>query len=162
MIKIGYGKDSHAFDFNDKEKKLILGGVEFPNQPALAGNSDADVVLHAITNAISGVTCKNILGPRADALCLEQGITDSRVYLEEALKDAQEADIILQHISISIECKFPKITPMLTPLRESLSQLLGLPQNAIGITATTGEGLTPFGQGLGIECEVVVTACAKD
>lgn len=162
MIKVGYGKDSHAFDFDNKEKKLILGGVEFLNQPALSGNSDADVILHAITNAISGVTCKNILGPRADQLCLEQGITDSRVYLQEALKDAKEAGITLQHISISIECKFPKITPMLTPLRKSLSQLLSLPTNAIGITATTGEGLTPFGQGLGIECEVVVTACTTD
>lgn len=162
MIKVGFGKDSHAFEKNDKEKKLILGGVEFQGAPALSGNSDADVVLHAITNAISGVTCKNILGPRADKLCLEQGITDSRVYLAEALQDAKEAGITLQHISISIECKFPKITPMLTPLRESLSALLQLPPNAIGITATTGEGLTPFGQGLGIECEVVLTASTKD
>ena len=161
MVIVGYGKDSHAFDFNDKEKKLVLGGVEFPEQPALAGNSDADVVLHAITNAISGVTCKNILGPRADKLCLEQGITDSRVYLAEALQDAGEMNITLQHISISIECKFPKITPMLTPLRQSLSALLQLSPESIGITATTGEGLTPFGQGLGIECEVVLTACKK-
>ena len=154
-MRVGLGKDSHKFDFDDKDKKLILGGVIFEGQPSLSGNSDADVVLHAITNAISGVTCENILGPRADELCLNQGITDSIVYLDEALKFMGDYKII--HLSISIECKFPKITPMIPVMRQRLSQLLSIPENAIGITATTGEGLTPFGQGLGIECICAVT-----
>ena len=65
-MKVAIGEDSHRFDFEDKNKKLILGGVLFTNYPPLAGNSDADVVLHAITNAISGITGKNILGKIAE------------------------------------------------------------------------------------------------
>jgi len=78
--------------------------------PPLKGNSDADVILHSLTNAISGVTCVNILGKISDELCLEKGITDSKVYLKEALKYLNGQKII--HVSISIECLTPKITPI--------------------------------------------------
>ena len=156
-MRIGLGKDSHRFDFDDKEKALVLGGVIFDSEPALSGNSDADVVLHAITNAISGITCKNILGSRADKLCLEQGITDSTVYLKEALSDLEEENLKIIHLSISIECKFPKITPKVCDMRNSIAQLLNISEKSVGITATTGEDLTPFGQGLGIECIAIIT-----
>lgn len=154
-MKVGIGQDSHRFDCMDDNRKLILGGVVFEGHPALCGNSDADVVLHAITNAISGVTCVNILGEIADKMCLEQGITDSREYLKEAMKHLGESKIV--HLSISIECKTPKITPMIPQMRKSLSQLLQMPENRIGITATTGEGLTAFGQGQGIQVFSCVT-----
>lgn len=154
-MKVGIGQDSHRFDFNKTNKKLILGGVVFEEQPPLAGNSDADVILHSITNAISGVTCVNILGKVADDLCLNQGITDSSIYLNESLKHLGESKIV--HISISIECKVPKITPKIPKIRQSLSKLLNLPENCIGITATTGEELTQFGQGLGIQVFSCVT-----
>lgn len=68
-MKVAIGQDSHRFDFDNKEKKLILGGVVFENHTPLEGNSDADVVLHSITNAISGITCVNIIGKIADDLC---------------------------------------------------------------------------------------------
>ncbi len=154
-MKVGIGQDSHRFDFNDKEKKLILGGVVFDRHAPLEGNSDADVILHSITNAISGVTCVNILGKVSDELCLKQGIKDSRVYLQEAMKYLGESKIV--HISISIECSTPKITPKIPELRKSLSGLLEIPETSIGITATTGEGLTQFGQGLGIQVFSCVT-----
>ena len=67
-IKTGIGQDSHRFDIENKNKPLILGGVIFPHETPLQGNSDADVVLHAITNAISGITGVNILGKIADDL----------------------------------------------------------------------------------------------
>ena len=57
-MKVGIGQDSHKFDFKNKSKRLILGGITFEGYPGLLGNSDADVVLHAITNAVSGITCK--------------------------------------------------------------------------------------------------------
>ena len=63
---VGIGQDSHRFDFENRNKKLVLGGITFEDHVATLGNSDADVVLHAITNAISGVTCKNIIGKVAD------------------------------------------------------------------------------------------------
>lgn len=60
-MKVAIGQDSHRFDIENKEKKLILGGVVFENELPMKANSDGDVILHAITNAISGITCKNIL-----------------------------------------------------------------------------------------------------
>lgn len=155
LMKVGIGQDSHRFDFYNKTKKLVLGGVIFENYPPLEGNSDADVVLHSITNAISGVTCVNILGKIADEMCLKQGITDSREYLAEALKYLDGLKIV--HISVSIECSTPKISPMIEEMRKSISGLLSIPENCVGITATTGEGLTEFGLGKGIQVFSCVT-----
>ncbi|MCX7747848.1 MAG: 2-C-methyl-D-erythritol 2,4-cyclodiphosphate synthase [Clostridia bacterium] len=154
-MKVGIGQDSHRFDFEDKNKKLVLGGVVFHDHPPLSGNSDADVILHSITNAVSGITCVNILGKISDDLCLKQGITDSKVYLLEALKYLGESKIV--HLSISVECLTPKITPKIPEIRKSLSNLLEIPENCIGITATTGEGLTEFGKGNGIQVLSIVT-----
>jgi 2-C-methyl-D-erythritol 2,4-cyclodiphosphate synthase len=154
-MKVGIGQDSHRFDMENTEKKLVLGGVVFDNTPPLLGNSDADVILHSITNAISGVTCVNILGEISDDLCLSKGITDSSIYLLEALKYLKDNRII--HVSISIECLVPKITPKIPEIRKRLSSLLDISESCIGITATTGEGLTQFGQGLGIQVLSIVT-----
>lgn len=68
-MKVAIGQDSHRIDFDNQDKKLMLGGVEFKEEYSLNGNSDADVVLHAITNAISGITCQNILGKISDEMC---------------------------------------------------------------------------------------------
>jgi len=68
-MKVAIGQDSHRFDFDDKEKQLILGGVVIPGESPLSGNSDADVILHSLTNAISGITGVNILGKVSDDLC---------------------------------------------------------------------------------------------
>ena len=68
-MKVAIGQDSHRFDFENKNKPLVLGGVTFENETGLLGNSDADVVLHSITNAISGITTVNILGKIADDMC---------------------------------------------------------------------------------------------
>jgi 2-C-methyl-D-erythritol 2,4-cyclodiphosphate synthase len=154
-MKVGVGQDSHRFDFEDTEKKLVLGGVIFDGEPPLKGNSDADVILHSITNAISGVTCVNILGEVSDDLCLNQGITDSSVYLRKAMEALGEHRIV--HLSVSIECLKPKISPRIAAIRQNLAALLDIPENCIGITATTGEGLTQFGQGLGIQVFSIVT-----
>ena len=152
-MKVAIGQDSHKFDFDNKEKKLVLGGIVFENQPSLKGNSDADVVLHAITNAISGITCKNIIGKVADDMC-SNGITDSEEYLKEALKYLEHK---IEHLSISIECKVPKITPKIEEMRANISRILNIKENQVGITATTGEGLTAFGQAQGISVFCVIT-----
>lgn len=152
-MKVAIGQDSHRFDFDDKDKKLILGGIIFEGATPLSGNSDADVVLHSITNAISGITCKNILGKIADDMC-KSGIIDSEEYLKEALKYLNEKII---HLSISIECKAPKISPKIEDMRKNIARILNVPENSIGITATTGEGLTEFGKGNGISVFSVIT-----
>lgn len=151
-MKVGIGQDSHRFDFENKDKKLILGGIEFEG-PGLNGNSDADVVLHAITNAISGVTCKNILGEITDNMC-RSGITDSKEYVKEALKYLEDK---IEHLSITIECKTPKISPRVEEMRQSIADVLSISTSQVGITATTGEGLTEFGKGNGISVFAVLT-----
>ena len=153
-MKIGIGQDSHRFDLENKSKKLILGGITFEGYPGLQGNSDADVVLHALTNAISGITCKNILGEQADDLC-RTGVTDSEVYVKVALK---YLELKISHVSISIECKKPKITPMIDSMRKNIARILNTDINNIGITATSGEELTEVGKGNGISAICIVTA----
>jgi len=156
LIKVGIGQDSHRFVEGECSKKLVLGGVVIENCPGLEGNSDADVVLHAITNAISGISCVNILGSVADEMCLRQGITDSSAYLKAALDTLKGYKII--HVSISIEALKPKLATHIEKIRESISGLLEIDKNNVGITATTGEGLTEFGLGKGIFCTAIVTA----
>ncbi len=152
-MKVAIGQDSHKIS-SDKNKKLILGGIEFEDDFSLLANSDGDVVLHAITNAISGITCKNILGEVADRMCNEEGIKNSEEYVKEALKYLNEKII---HISISIECKVPKITPKIQEMRKNIGRMLNIDENCVGITATTGEGLTECGKGNGISVFACIT-----
>lgn len=152
-MKVAIGQDSHKIDYNNKDKKLILGGIDFEEEFSLLANSDGDVVLHSITNAISGITCKNILGKIADKMC-KQGIKNSEEYLKEALKYLNEKII---HVSISIECKIPKISPKIEHMRKNIARILKIDENCIGITATTGEGLTEYGKGNGINVFTCIT-----
>lgn len=155
MMRVGLGQDSHAFEPGHKSKKLILAGVIFDDAPPLRGNSDADVVFHAITNAISGVSGVNILGKISDEMCKNQGITDSKAYLVEALKTLENRKIV--HVSSSIECLKPKITPHMDAMKQSIASVLGISAIDVGITATTGEQLTAFGKGEGIQVFSIVT-----
>ncbi len=143
-------------------RKLILGGIVFEGHVPLKGNSDADVVLHSIINAISGITCVNVLGAISDEMCLKQGITDSARYLERALADLEAGGWEIGHLSISIECSTPLLSPRIPEMRARLSELLGIPGSSIGITATTGEGLTAFGKGEGIQAFSCITVCRQD
>ncbi len=153
-MKVGIGQDSHKIDYNNSAKKLILAGVEFEENYSIQANSDGDVVLHAITNAISGVTCKNILGKISDEMCNEKGIKNSEEYLKEALKYLKDP---IAHISISIECKVPKISPKIDEMRKNIARILNINESCVGITATSGEGLTEFGKGNGINVFACVT-----
>jgi len=148
------GQDSHAFA-ETGEGPIKLCGVDIPFDRAFRANSDGDVALHAITNAVSGYTGVNILGGAADKICLEQGIKDSTVYLEEALKYMDGAEIV--HCSMTIECLKPKLKEFIPSMKENTGKLLGIPASSVGITATTGEGLTGFGRGEGIQVFAILT-----
>ena len=88
--KTGIGQDSHAFE-EAPGKPLILAGIKLDHPIGLKGNSDADVVLHSITNAISSITGSNILGSVADHLC-QEGVTDSSNFIKLALDDLEDWD----------------------------------------------------------------------
>jgi len=149
------GLDSHRFEETESDRPFVLGGVMFDGIPALVGNSDADVVLHAITDAISGITGHTVIGAIADEMC-RSGITDSCEYLKVALEHLGDWEIC--HVSIVLECLRPKIDPKVPLIRESVRCLLGLDLEDVCLTATTGEKLNDVGRGLGIHASVVVTA----
>lgn len=156
LVRTGVGQDSHRFGHEGSPKPLVLGGILISDHPGLDANSDGDVVLHALANAISGVTGRPVLGEVADRMCLEGGITDSSEYVRCALTDLHGGQLI-SHVSISIECARPRLSPHIAAMRESISDLLKLENTSIGITVTSGEGLTDPGRGLGISVLCVVT-----
>lgn len=154
-IRTGIGQDSHRFLSIDAIKHCIIGGIIFENVPGFDANSDGDVVLHAICNAISSVTGILILGAIADELCLKDGITDSEVYLREALKTLGKQKI--SHVALTIEGKRPKFLSRILEMRTNLARIMELDISQIGLTATSGEGLTDFGCGDGVQCFALIT-----
>lgn len=159
IVKTGLGQDSHRFDWNAKKKQLIIAGIFIDNHFPLLGNSDADVVLHAITNAFSSISGIPVLGAKADQLCLQEQITDSKIYLQESLKPLQEYTI--SHIAVSIECSTPKLLPYIPKMRASIATIIEISIDNVGITATSGEGLTEFGKGQGIQALAIVSVWKK-
>jgi len=156
-ILIGIGEDSHRFDDSGA---IVLGGLRIDGVPKLKGNSDGDLILHSLFNAISSALGKRSIGPTADPMA-EQGIIDSSRYLEVILKQMKELGYRVQNVSLSLECKQPKVEPLVESMKDSLSALLELDRRHIGITATSGEGLTSFGKGEGVKCACVITLARR-
>ena len=150
------GQDSHRFEPEPSDKPLMLGGIVVPGTPGLSGNSDADVILHAVCNALSGLSGVTILGEVTDRMCREQGILDSREYLKAAL--ATLGSIRLVHLSITVEARRPRLAEHAAAIRDSVARLTGLALSHVGLTATSGEGLTAFGRGEGIAVFVIASA----
>jgi 2-C-methyl-D-erythritol 2,4-cyclodiphosphate synthase len=155
IVRTGIGQDSHRFLSQDSSKPCVIAGLIFDETPGFNANSDGDIVFHAICNAISSLTGTLILGAIADDLCLKDGITDSEVYLREAIKTLGKQKIT--HVAITIEAKRPKFKERLLEMRVNIARVMGLEVSQVGVTATTGEGLTDFGCGDGAQCFVIVT-----
>ncbi|MEX1012638.1 MAG: 2-C-methyl-D-erythritol 2,4-cyclodiphosphate synthase [Waddliaceae bacterium] len=158
--KIGIGQDSHRFLPTDSSKQCVIGGIVFDEVPGFNANSDGDVIFHAICNAISSLTTIPILGGIADELCLKEGVVDSEVYLKEGLKTLGSLQI--EHLAITLEAKRPKFLEHIPKMRENIARILEITPSQVGITATTGEGLTDFGCGDGVQCFAILTAVKKE
>ena len=154
MIKIGLGQDSHKFM---KAKQLVLGGINIPDCDGLEANSDGDVILHALCNALASSVGKESLGTYSDKMCLEQGITDSKEYLKVAFGFVKESGYKVNNVSIAIEAKKPRLDKYFENMKKIISGLLDITSSDIGITATSGEGLTSFGRGEGIQAFAIVS-----
>ena len=154
-VRTGIGQDSHRFLPPDSSKPCVIAGVIFEEVPGFNANSDGDVVFHAICNAISSLTGILILGAIADDLCLKDGITDSEVYLIEAMKTLGKQKV--SHVAVTIEAKKPKFKERLLEMRKAIARVMNLDMTQVGITATTGEGLTDFGCGDGVQCFAILT-----
>lgn len=158
-VRTGIGQDSHRFLPVGSSKPCILAGIIFDGVPGFMANSDGDVIFHAICNAITSLTGVLILGDIADDLCLKDGITDSEVYLLEAMKTLGRQEI--SHVAVTIEAKKPKFKAKLMEMRANIARVMKLDVSQVGITATSGEGLTDFGCGDGLQCFVIVTTEEK-
>ncbi|MBU2477067.1 2-C-methyl-D-erythritol 2,4-cyclodiphosphate synthase [Candidatus Micrarchaeota archaeon] len=160
-FRVGLGQDSHRFSHVHEKKPLMLGGIKVEGHLGLKGNSDADVILHALFNSLAQIIGWKSIGSHADKLCKEDGITDSKEYLKEPLKKLKEMDYEITTVGITIECRKPKIDPVSDEIRKSIAKILGIEEDQVGIIATTGERLTSFGKGEGIQVFAVITAIHK-
>ena len=160
--RIGLGQDSHRFlpSNSETEKALIVGGITIANEKGFDANSDGDVILHALFNALSQAVGGRSLGHYADKM-YEKGITDSKEYIKEALKLLDEGGYALNNIGIMFEGKKPKILDHEDKMKEIIAALCSIDKTNIGITATSGEDLTPWGKGEGCQAFAVVTVYRK-
>lgn len=143
------GEDSHKFDTRGT---LVIGGLKIAGLPKLKANSDGDVILHAIGRALAQANGVNF-SLVADRICenKKNGIEiDSALFLKPFIEA-----ITIHHISIAIECKTPHIDEL--PLAESIANIIGISKEQVSISAMSGEGLTPFGQGKAIRCTCIAT-----
>lgn len=154
--RTGLGQDSHRFLSSESSKPCVIGGVVFEGVPGLDAESDGDIVFHALCNAITSLTGVPILGGVARDLCRKDGITDSQVYLEKALDTLQGQKIV--HVAISIEGKRPHFEKHIPKMRGKVAEALKISAECVGISATTGDGLTDFGCGDGLQCFCIITA----
>ncbi len=149
-FKVGNGFDVHAFG---EGSGLVLGGVNVPYNKKLVGHSDADVVLHAICDAVLSACGAKDIGvqfPDTDDKYL--GISSS-VLLKNCLKIAEEKGYEPLNVTAVVICQQPKMTPFIEKMQNNVADLLGIAENCVGISATTTEKLGALGNGDGIACQ---------
>lgn len=157
FLRIGIGQDSHRF--STSKKPLVMGGVVVSNSGGLDGKSDADVVLHSLCNALSSAIGGDSLSTWSDAMC-DAGTTDSKKYVGQIFKKISQREYRVENVSIAVEAKKPYIELKTAgKMKETIAKLLEINTDQIGITFTSGEGLTAFGKGLGIQsiCAVLIS-----
>ena len=158
-VRVGMGSDVHRLVSG---KELWLGGVLVPHDQGLAGHSDADVALHALVDAILGALGEGDIGthfPPSDAQW--KGAASSR-FVEHAASLARAAGYFVAHADLTVICEAPKIGPHRQAMRARIGELLGAPDAAVSIKATTTEGLGFTGRGEGIAAQAVVTLQRQD
>jgi len=159
MYKIGFGFDAHRFS---KDTKLIIGGVEIPFEYGLKGHSDADVLSHAICDALLGALGEGDIGSHfPDSDPKYKGMS-SLVFLEETMTLLNERGFEIENLDSVIVCEKPKIAPHIKQMKETLSQVLGISVKSLGIKATTTDQMGFTGTGEGIAAHAVVLIKSKD
>ena len=159
MFKIGFGYDVHAL-VNDR--KLILGGVEIPHSSGLKGHSDADVLIHAIMDAVLGALGLGDIGrhfPDTDPAYKD---ISSLSMLETVVGLAEQEGYGLNNLDCTLVAQVPKIAPFLPEMKRNLSKALKAAENRINIKATTSEGLGFCGKREGMEAFAVVSLLHED
>ena len=152
--RVGIGYDIHRFS---QHRKLILGGIPIKHDRGLAGHSDADVVLHALADAIFGAAGLEDIGnyfPNTDP---EIKDIDSRIILKTAYEEAKKLGYEVGNVDCVIIAEEPRIFNQVSKMKEAISGILNLETSAIGIKATTNEKIGEMGRGAGIAAQAICT-----
>ena len=152
-MRVGSGFDVHAFS-DDPGRQLVLGGVVIPDGPGLAGHSDADVVAHALTDALLGAAGLGDMGSHFGVEDPELAGVRSTELLERAAALVDERWRV-SNVDLTIVAQRPRLAPWQPLVRATLAGLLGLHETDVSVKATSTDGLGSIGRGEGIACWAV-------
>jgi len=152
-FRIGEGWDVHALV---PGRRLILGGVEIAHTTGLLGHSDADVLLHAITDAVLGAAGLGDIGRHFPDTDAQFKGADSSVLLAEAMRRVRERGWELVNVDSTIVAQAPKLAPHMPAINASVAQALGVLPDQVNVKAKTAEKLGPVGMGQSMEARAVV------
>ena len=158
MIRVGQGVDVHAFD---DTRPLILGGVRISDTGGLAGHSDADAVLHAITDALLGAAGAGDIGQHFPSSDSRWKDADSALFIREAKRLVVDMEAEIANVDVTIIAERPKLAPHRDAMQAKIAKLLDLPAGRVNVKFTTTDGLGFTGRGEGI-CAMAVVALTVD
>jgi 2-C-methyl-D-erythritol 2,4-cyclodiphosphate synthase len=152
-IRIGEGWDTHQLVAG---RKLIIGGVEIPFEKGLLGHSDADLLCHAITDALFGAAALGDIGKHFPDTDPQFKGADSVTLLQEAMRRVREAGYQLGNLDATVIAQAPKLAPHIPAMKNRIAHALGASEAQVNIKAKTYEKLGPVGQGQSMEARAVV------
>lgn len=152
-MRVGQGYDVHRLV---EDRKLILGGIHIPSELGLLGHSDADALLHAVTDAILGACALGDIGTHFSDTDPQFEGANSGVLLKKVIEKSRLKGFKLINVDSTLICQSPKLAPHMAAMHESLSALCGLPVDAVNIKAKTNEKLGYLGRKEAIEAQAVV------
>ena len=159
ITRTGSGYDVHAFG---GEGPVWLGGVAIPHGRGLAGHSDADVALHALTDALLGAAALGDIGDHFPPSDPQWKGAPSRLFLEHAVRLIVAHGGVIDHVDLTIICEEPRIGPYRDSIRASIAETLQLPVTRVSVKATTTERLGFTGRAEGIAAQAIATIRMKD
>ncbi len=154
MIRTGLGIDTHAFAAG---RPLILGGIDIPHEEGLAGHSDADVLTHAVIDALLGAAALGDIGQHFPDTDPRFKDADSLELLRAVVVHLGDRGFAIGNVDATVVLERPKLAPYRDAIRASLAGALGLPESAVNVKATTGERMGFVGRGEGAAALAIAT-----
>ena len=152
-FRIGEGWDIHQLV---EGRKLVLGGVEIPHTKGLLGHSDADALLHAITDALLGAAAMGDIGTHFPDTDTQFKGADSAVLLAEVALRVREKGFEIGNVDSTVIAQAPKLAPHILAMRQSIAKALALDVGQVNVKAKTAEKMGPVGEGLAMEARAIV------
>ncbi|MFN3330262.1 MAG: 2-C-methyl-D-erythritol 2,4-cyclodiphosphate synthase [Acidobacteria bacterium] len=157
-FRIGFGNDIHRLVAG---RPLILGGVLIPSDIGAAGHSDADALMHAITDAILGALALGDIGTHFPDSDQKLKNADSSIFLKETLKMMKSRNYQIENVDAIVSLEKPKLKPYIEKIRKNLAEILEVELDRVSVKAKTGEGLDAIGKGDAIKAEAIVLLTEK-